>query len=363
MSKIVLFSLIAGLALQTAPCNASNSKKAATKHKDRQERPIQLGVSGGSIVDSANGYCCSGTLGSLVKDKEGKQYILSNTHVLAGDSVKGNNKKVSAKGDSINQPGYIDVSCKNNESDYVAKLSRWVSIVPDGITKVDAAIAEVEHGKVASDGKILEIGTISSSPKAASVGQKVKKSGRTSGLTTGKISALHATISVSYSEECGGKEYTSTFHDQILITPGSFLQGGDSGSLMVEDVKSDPRPIGLLFAGSSQVAIANPIEDVLKELEVEFVGAASKEIQALEGTNAIHALIAKAKQTKNDNHDLLMSVEGAVGHAVGVSKLNSQNPTILLLITKIQEKSHIQAPKMLNGIPVELHEVGEIRAY
>jgi len=29
--------------------------------------PIQLGTSGGNSIDLANGFCCSGTLGSLVK--------------------------------------------------------------------------------------------------------------------------------------------------------------------------------------------------------------------------------------------------------------------------------------------------------
>ena len=42
-----------------------------------------------------------------------------------------------------------------------------------------------------------------------------------------------------------------------------FLSGGDSGSLMVENVTTRPRAIGLLFAGSSTSAIANPISPVL----------------------------------------------------------------------------------------------------
>ena len=47
-----------------------------------------------------------------------------------------------------------------------------------------------------------------------------------------------------------------------------FLNSGDSGSLMVEDIATAPRAVGLLFAGSSTSAIANPIGQVLT-----FLGA------------------------------------------------------------------------------------------
>ena len=65
--------------------------------------------------------------------------------------------------------------------------------------------------------------------------------------------------------EAGGTAFTKTFTGQIVTTnKGSkFLAGGDSGSLMVEDVTTNPHAVGLLFAGSRSAAIANPIDDVL----------------------------------------------------------------------------------------------------
>jgi hypothetical protein len=51
-----------------------------------------------------------------------------------------------------------------------------------------------------------------------------------------------------------------------------FLAGGDSGSLMVQDVTTSPKAIGLLFAGSSTTAIANPISSVLSFLGATMVG-------------------------------------------------------------------------------------------
>ena len=128
---------------------------------------------------------------------------------------------------------------------------------------------------VRTDGAILEIGTISSNTVAAAVGQLVKKSGRTTGLTRSKVSGLNATISVAYENECaGGSAFTKTFTGQIVISnrASKFLAGGDSGSLMVEDITTNPRAVGLLFAGSSSTAIANPIGQVLSFFGATMVG-------------------------------------------------------------------------------------------
>jgi len=128
---------------------------------------------------------------------------------------------------------------------------------------------------VRTDGAILEVGTISATTVAAFINQAVKKSGRTTGLTRSKVTGLNATISVAYDNECaGGAAFTKTFTGQIVIAnKGSrFLNSGDSGSLMVEDVATNPRAVGLLFAGSSTSAIANPIGQVLSFLGATMVG-------------------------------------------------------------------------------------------
>jgi len=68
--------------------------------------------------------------------------------------------------------------------------------------------------------------------------------------------------------------FTKTFTGQIVIkNQGSkFLNSGDSGSLMVEDVATNPRAVGLLYAGSSTTAIANPIGQVLAFFGATMVG-------------------------------------------------------------------------------------------
>jgi hypothetical protein len=245
--------------------------RAMADHKAKQTAPISLGTSGGWRYDLANGYCCGGTLGSLVS-KGGTQYVMSNYHVLEADIVAGGNSRVAQAGDPVVQPGLIDVSCQAANAQNVASLS-GIKSLPG--SNVDVAIASVISGMVRTDGAILDVGTISASTVGAALNQAVKKSGRTTGLTRSKISGLNANVSVSYENECaGGTAFTKSYTGQIVISNrgSKFLNSGDSGSLMVEDVTTNARAVGLLFAGSSTSAIANPIGQVLSFLGATMVG-------------------------------------------------------------------------------------------
>jgi len=240
-------------------------------HTAKQTPPIQLGTSGGWADDLANGYCCGGTLGSLIS-VGGQKRILSNYHVFEADIVSGGNGIVAKNGDSIIQPGLIDVNCNKNNAQTVATLNLSHSLPG---SNVDCSTATIVSGMVDPNGAILEIGTLSASTVAASVNQAVKKSGRTTGLSRSTVSGLNAPVSVSYENECaGGTAFTKTYTGQILISNrrSKFLAGGDSGSLMVEDVTTNPRAVGLLFAGSSTLAVANPINEVLSFLGASMVG-------------------------------------------------------------------------------------------
>src|SRR5205809_7209374 len=87
----------------------------SVSHTAKQTPPIQLGTSGGWQKDLANGYCCGGTLGSLIQ-VNGVQYVLSNYHVLESDIVLGGNNVVATTGDSAIQPGLIDVGCSSSQA-------------------------------------------------------------------------------------------------------------------------------------------------------------------------------------------------------------------------------------------------------
>lgn len=244
-----------------------------------QAAPVKMGTSGGWRYDLANGYCCGGTLGALVQ-KGGSKYVLSNYHVLYADIVNGGNSRVATAGDPVIQPGLIDVQCNANNSINVATLVNNGGSLPMGGNAVDVGIALVTPGQVDETGAILNVGTLSASTLNASVGLAVKKMGRTTGLTRSTVSAINGAFSITYENECaGGTSFTQSYTNQIVIANGrcKFQNGGDSGSCLVEDVTTNPRAVGLCFAGSSvcsggAIAIANPISAVLSWAGATMVG-------------------------------------------------------------------------------------------
>ncbi|MBI1850182.1 MAG: hypothetical protein HYR85_07540 [Planctomycetes bacterium] len=233
-------------------------------HQVFQTRPIALGTTGGNINDISRAFCCGGTLGSLVQNSSGTQFILSNNHVLA----LSNNGQV---GQDVIQPGLIDQSpvCAQDVNDRVADLSAFITIVKSrsANNQADAAVAQVVSGAVRTDGSILDVGCLHGS-RTAAVGMAVAKSGRTSGLTTGTVAAVDSTILVSYPDSCGGGGgKAARFINQIRVDTGSFIQSGDSGSLVVENIADGVTDaVGLAFAGSSSTSFANPIAPVLSSM-------------------------------------------------------------------------------------------------
>src|SRR5262245_9917727 len=202
-------------------------KAGGVSHKTKQTPPIQLGTSGGWRYDLANGFCCGGTIGSLIQ-KGGVQYVLSNYHVFWGDIVSGGNGRVATAGDPVVQPGLIDVGCNALNAQDVANLSDAGSLPS---ANVDAGYAQVIPGMVSSTGSILEVGTISATTLTPSVGLRVKKSGRTTGLTRSSITGINGTVSITYGNECaGGTAFTKTFTGQIIVANSRcrYQNSGDS---------------------------------------------------------------------------------------------------------------------------------------
>lgn len=221
-------------------------------------RPAQLGVSIGHPDITA------GTLGARVtKEGTSEVFILSNNHVLANS----NNAVVGQ--DDAYQPGPYD---GGTVEDDIGDLSAFIQINFDGSCNyVDAAIATVHNS-----GDVVKRTIGGWTPKSATIGaysgMKVKKCGRTTGCTEGRVQATNTEVNVNY-----GSPGVARFCNQIVVTPGSFSAGGDSGSLVVmngkgQDKDHDLKPIGLLYAGSSTHTILNPIDDVLSSLDISIDG-------------------------------------------------------------------------------------------
>jgi len=331
-------------------------------HRVRQDRPIQLGTSGGNVNDITARFCCSGTLGALV-NKKGVLEILSNNHVLALSNR-------GAIGDDINQPGLIDTSppCQVIPADIVADLSQFKAISFTTDNTIDAATAQIRSGQVRTDGSILDIGQPSSTPVAASIGMKVKKSGRTTGLTRGKIRAINVTINVGYPTECGSEQFdVARFVNQIRIRGPffrAFSKGGDSGSLVVEDKDNCPGPVGLLFAGGGRDTFANPISDVLSAFGATIVGcaaAAAEEGAPTEGAEVNGAQVAAAIAVQERHTEALMRIPGVVGTGIGQDE-ETGRVVIEVYLEQATPALRQAIPQDLEGIPVKRVVTGKIFA-
>lgn len=246
-------------------------------HTNRH-RPAPGGVSIGHVDITA------GTLGCVVKNFGDYRYILSNNHVLACSND-------AALGDPILQPGSHDSG--THPDDHIANLVDFVPInfidtpsgcpISRGFTNiingilsiigsktrlqsvkqtetnlVDAAIARPIQDDYISN-EIMEIGKIVG-VKNNILGMKIKKSGRTTGLTTGEVQQIDVTVNVQYGE---GK--IAIFTDQLMA--GAMSAGGDSGSTILTE---DNYLTGLLFAGSDTTTIYSPIKNVFELLNLHL---------------------------------------------------------------------------------------------
>ena len=351
---------IALTVLAVLVCGSLITPGLADGGANHQTSSTLFGVSGGNINDRSKAFCCSGTLGSLVTDGT-NQYILSNNHVLARADQ-------AVAGEDISQPGLIDNGCR-----VPAIVADFTVAAPLG-SNVDAAIAALKLGKMNTTGAIMDIGIPSSAPASATVGLGVTKSGRTTGNTAGTVSSINTSVNVQYQKGCNsGKKFVISYTNQVVITPGSFSAGGDSGSLIVTN-DSSHNPVALLFAGSSSSTIANPIGDVLNQLSavhgaaLSFVGTGggsgpiSQILQSetqpfLRGGGQMRQLPAQASAralAALENYRAnLMATPGVIGAGVGASAENDTEAAIIVYVDRTSAHRPQFAPA-LEGVAVRV---------
>jgi len=211
----------------------------------RFPRPVPIGVSTGHPDITA------GTIGCRVTDGTGNVYALSNNHVFA-------NENLASLGDDVIQPGPYDGGTVPN--DIIGTLADFEPIVFGGNNTMDAAIVFCTTDTLGAATPEDGYGTPSSDAVAPASRMKIMKYGRTTGFTNSRITGTNATVEVGY--DTG----VAIFVGQIYIRSRSFSAGGDSGSLIVTE--NGKNPVGLLFAGSSNSTIANPILPVLARFGV-----------------------------------------------------------------------------------------------
>jgi hypothetical protein len=264
---------------------------AAAVDPRQRHRPIVPGLSIG-----LNPGVTAGTLGFIVqRGTSTSRYLLSNWHVIAASNTPVTDRDIT----TITQPGSADEG--RSPADVVARLTELVPIasggglpIPDpsdcgiasiiawapnlvaraigsrtrllpvleataeGDNLVDAAIGLIE---VDYDRTTPEIGVVTETASPA-LGMRVQKYGRTTGHTVGTITQVNATFNVQ-----GYPGGVATFTDQVAVTAdsGGFLAGGDSGSGLTT---MEGAAVGLCFAGSSSIGVANTWPNVEAALDV-----------------------------------------------------------------------------------------------
>jgi len=314
---------------------------------NHQVRTLQFGSSGSNVNDASRAFCCGGTLGSLLTDGTA-QYILSNNHVLGRSGT-------AVAGEDVAQPGLIDNGCQ------VATVVADFTLAPTlGSSNVDAGIAALRTGTMDPTGSILDIGTLCSIVKAPSIGLAVAKSGRTTGFTTGAITAINTSVSVRYQAGCGkGKKFTVAYTNQVVVGGGTFSAGGDSGSLIVTNDGAN-QPVALLFAGSSTSTIGNPIGEVLTQVgaalgrPVVFVGGTCvPSAAALSGPvlQVAPTDVDRATKVVNARAHGMLSNGAIVGVGVGAAEDNPAEAVIVVFVDRTVGATP-NVPAFLDGFRV-----------
>ena len=200
-----------------------------------------------------------GTIAIGMRDRRsGAPCILSCSHVLA---LLGN----AYPGAAVLQPSPMDGGTAPLAM--FGSVLRWTPLQFGGTARnlADAAIAACAPGQALSwvDG----IGTIKGVAPMASIepGERVRKVGRTTGLTTGVVSSI-GTVRANY-RPLGFGETPALFVNQILAEIECGY--GDSGSLLVD---SDDRAAGLLFGASRDGKTwFNPFDVVCSALDISLL--------------------------------------------------------------------------------------------
>lgn len=247
------------LALHAAPAAKVPSNR-------KRHRPIPAGVSIAPINES---YV--GTLGIFLSRRgPGAEqiYILSNNHVLADT----NRLPI---GTPIGQPG--PEKSPINPEDVFASLSSFVPLLfpthPSSTptNRFDAAIAIVSDPSLIITGKILDINKYVPTIGTAVPGMRVIKSGRTTGVTHGIVTATRVNgVQVNYGTQAS--PFIATFNDTIEVIgldDQTFSKPGDSGAIILEE--STGHPVALLFAGDGHTTTACDIGGVCQQFSAQPV--------------------------------------------------------------------------------------------
>ncbi|MCQ1569156.1 hypothetical protein NFO65_00190 [Neorhizobium galegae] len=236
---------------------------------------------GGSISVGNNRE--AGTLGALLRDKDGTLYGLSCNHVTGGCS----NARV---GLPIVAPGILDIGAGLPDPRTIGQHARTLQFIPGDPSAItgykanrDVAVFKISDPNAHSSFQ----GSAYDTPAAVGDPEEdgsVQKVGRTTGHTLGIIESqlvgsqrIDYKMTAYHSAEENSSFQGSVFFEPVFIirgTAGSFAAEGDSGALVVtRSVDEDPVAVGIVIGGdrANDVTYMLPLKPVLDALRLELV--------------------------------------------------------------------------------------------
>ncbi len=142
----------------------------------------------------------------------------------------------------------------------------------------------------------------------------------------------------------------------------------------------NPRPVGLLFAGSDTSTFANRIQDVLAAFGVNMVTASAPWTpfwnwfaRLFSGDETAHAAQpgqrpidpasqAAATQAKERHEQAILRIQGVVGIGVGASEVAPGEAVVEVYVEKDTPAVRAAIPAHLDNVPVKIVETGEVTA-
>ncbi|GEC92564.1 hypothetical protein BBR01nite_48950 [Brevibacillus brevis] len=203
--------------------------------------------------------------------------MLSNNHVLNRNNTSGYTETI--------QPGGADGG--RSGRDRVGRLYRYVRLRRNAVNRIDAAISIPTSNRLLAP-RYATVGRVPGVIRSYGIGRRLKKVGRSSGLTWGTVESIHTDIDVSYGNY--GGLGTIRFRNQTVIRSTVPISlPGDSGSVWLT---AGNYAAAVNFAGSAngRLSISYPVVWALQAFGVGIARSAGR----------VGRSVAKAKRVKRN---------------------------------------------------------------
>lgn len=289
--------------------------------RQRLPRPVPIGVSVFS-----NNALNAGTLGTRIIDQFGNVYAMSTNHVLAGENgvvhpvtvgtfptILG---KKGIRGTAAAQPAPFDSGSLEVAADTIGTLIAYVPVDPAIDTNVDVALLLTSKALVSSGTPHGGYGVPTTTPRAATMGLRVLKYGRTTALTSGRVADINVKVQIPFANLRSTAPFTQTdqgpafigftvqadlrFADTDFAQAGlagnsSFALAGDSGALVVD---TGGNPVGMVVATlSNGLVFCNSMTDMMTALQPVVTTAIKKTVQLAVDAAGHGSVVKEARAT------------------------------------------------------------------